>query len=191
VNIALLAWGSLLWKAEPLKIRDPWQSDGPFLPIEFARESDGGELPVVLCPGAPAVAVPWTFLDEADLDAACEQLRIREAIPRGRPDGVGSVSRGNQPGDAFCADVIERWRASQNLDAVIWTALPPRSAGVEGQVPSAREAVAICGGFMEKPEKMRMTGLLGVGPARLTRAGRRSAGLRVLRLNVVARGAGA
>lgn len=142
MNIALLAWGSLLWKAEPLKIRDPWQSDGPCLPIEFARESDGGELAVVLCPGAPAVAVPWTFLDQTDLEAALEQLRTREDIPRGRPDGVGSVSRGCHPGDAFCADLIERWRESKDLDAVIWTALPPRSAGVEGRVPNAREAVS-------------------------------------------------
>ena len=141
MNIALLAWGSLLWKAEPLKIRDPWQWDGPRLPIEFAREGDGGELAVVLCAGAPEIAVPWACLDETDLGVACEQLRIREAIPRSRRDGIGTVSRDQPYVNTFCADVVERWRESKDLDAVVWTALPPRSAGIEGRVPSAGEAV--------------------------------------------------
>jgi hypothetical protein len=40
MNIACIAWGSLLWKPQPLKLASGWHRDGPLLPLEFVRQSD-------------------------------------------------------------------------------------------------------------------------------------------------------
>lgn len=39
VKIALLGWGSLLWDKRPEfdEYHEPWQFDGPELPLEFSR----------------------------------------------------------------------------------------------------------------------------------------------------------
>ena len=36
---------------------------------------------------------------------------------------------------------IRRWMDAKGLDAVVWTALPPRHANKEGQAPDAAQAV--------------------------------------------------
>ncbi len=141
MRIACLAWGSLIWKSDPLEPVSPWHDDGPRLPIEFAREADGGELATALCPddGVADTATYWALLDETDLATAREQLRRREQIPAERTDGIGSVPSA-APGP-FAAR-IAGWLVDRPLDAVIWTALPPRSRGIEGRMPSVDEACA-------------------------------------------------
>ena len=42
-RVAILGWGSLLWKPETLHNQGKWRSDGPWLPIEFARTSNQDE----------------------------------------------------------------------------------------------------------------------------------------------------
>ncbi len=140
MRIACLAWGSLIWKPEPLRTASPWFDDGPRLPVEFARESDGGELATALCPqGVADSATFWALLAETDLVAARDQLRRREQIPVERVDGVGSLPSAD-PGP-FAARIAS-WLAGKPVDAVIWTALPPRSRGIEGALPTADEACA-------------------------------------------------
>ncbi len=151
MRIACLAWGSLIWKPGPLALDARWSSDGPPLPIEFARESDGGELATAITPGVPDVRVYWAPLATTDVDIAREQLRRREQIPVDRSDGVGvtivdatdvsasaQASAGGQP--AELTDRIADWARGKRLDAVVWTALPPRSNGVEGRMPTVDEA---------------------------------------------------
>jgi hypothetical protein len=139
MNIACLGWGSLLWKPGALLLRSPWQHDGPMLPIEFARVGDGGELATVLCEGAAEVRTWWALLCAEDLDAARAQLRQREEIDPAHPEWIGSL-----PSDfaGLGVPAIRQWLTTQPLDAVVWTALPPRFAGVEGASPSAEQAVA-------------------------------------------------
>ena len=143
MNIVCLAWGSLIWRPGILPLDGPWRPDGPKLPIEFARVGDKGELATVLCPGAPLSPVQWAKLNTPELAAARQLLRRREEIPRERVDGVGSVIVGQPPGPLFGSAEILAWATKkQGSDAVIWTSLPPRLAGVEGRVPSRDEAVA-------------------------------------------------
>jgi hypothetical protein len=140
MRIACLAWGSLVWKWEPLRLASPWQDDGPSLPIEFAREGDGGELATTLCAGVSDVVCLWALLEETDLRAACEQLRVREQIPAARRDGIGCIPTLEVAGPYD--ERIAAWAALHDIEAVIWTALPPRSNGVESRMPTADEAVA-------------------------------------------------
>ena len=116
----------------------PWWTEGPSLPIEFARVGNRGELATVLCPGrCPVSPVRWAELNEADLVKARKLLRQREEIPASRVDGVGSVRVGQPPGYLLGATAILRWAsAKKGIDAVIWTSLPPRFGGSEGRVPT-------------------------------------------------------
>ncbi len=125
-------------EAAPLEPTAPWAPDGPLLPIEFAREADGGELATALAPGVADVQVFSAPLATTRLDEAREQLRQREKIPAERRDGIGSTT-GFDATDAIAHRIAE-WARTMRLDAVVWTALPPRSKGVEGRMPTVDEA---------------------------------------------------
>ena len=137
MKIACLGWGSLIWKSGPLPVAGEWKTDGPSLPVEFCRVSDGGELATAISMNAPAVPVLWAWLNAETLTQACQALREREGIPDERCDGIGSLTiAGRHTG------VLSRWAVEKGIDAVIWTGLPPRSASLEGRVPTVNEAIA-------------------------------------------------
>ncbi|MDB5963646.1 MAG: hypothetical protein JWQ72_146 [Polaromonas sp.] len=141
MNIACIAWGSLIWKPGNLPLASAWRPDGPKLPLEFARVSDGGELAVVLCPDAPATPTWWALLALPDLEAARACLREREQAAPEHPEWIGSIPPA--PGaDDGPASAIGAWLRTRALDACVWTALPPRWQGQEGRKPSADNAVA-------------------------------------------------
>ncbi|MDO7896938.1 hypothetical protein [Pseudomonas citrulli] len=71
------------------------------------------------------------------MEDACAALRRREQIPEDRRDGIGVLRTSK-----MAVGTIAEWARARQLDAVIWTALPPRFNGMEGQVPSADEAIA-------------------------------------------------
>lgn len=52
MRIAVLGWGSLVWCPSELDISTGWR-EGPALPIEFARESKGSRVTLVLVPEYP------------------------------------------------------------------------------------------------------------------------------------------
>lgn len=136
MKIACLGWGSLLWKTGALRVRGDWRADGPEVSVEFCRVADGGELSTALCLNAPVLPVFWSLVDTDDLADACHMLRAREQIPEQRTDGVGTVLVKQGHGGHLIP-----WAAARGLDAVIWTGLPPRFAGVENRVPSQEDAV--------------------------------------------------
>jgi len=137
MKIACLGWGSLIWKSGSLPVAGEWQTDGPLLPVEFSRVSDGGELATAICMNAPAVPVLWAWLNAETLSVACQALREREGIPEERCDGIGSLLiAGRHTG------LLSRWAAERGIEAVIWTGLPPRSASLEGRLPTVDEAIA-------------------------------------------------
>jgi hypothetical protein len=139
MRIACLGWGSLLWKPGPLKLKSQWAEEGPWLPIEFCRVGDGGELATALGPGARLIRAWCALLSTQDINDAREQLRLREAVDPTHPEWIGSVPSGEA---GLAASKIEDWLLDSPYDAVVWTALPPRFDGVEGRVPSANQAVA-------------------------------------------------
>jgi len=138
MKIACLGWGSLIWKPAELPVASDWFADGPWLPIEFAREGDSGELATVLCEGVAEVQVLWALLDVDDLDAAREALREREGVSREQPECIGSWPEG--PSSPFQSTLAD-WARGQGLDAVVWTALPPRSGGLNQRKPSPEAAL--------------------------------------------------
>ncbi len=151
MNIACIAWGSLLWKPAPLKLASGWHPSGPRLPLEFVRVSDDSpEVALVLCEGARLQATYWAWLDASDLDAARAMLGEREKITPARPDWIGSIP---PVGGAQVEPRIAAWLKEKGIDAVVWTALPAKSAGTPGRVPSPSEVLAAFAGL--PPSELR------------------------------------
>ncbi|HKS12583.1 MAG TPA: hypothetical protein VJS90_06040 [Pseudomonas sp.] len=126
----------MLWKPEPLRLSGPWREDGPELPIEFCRVGDGGELATAICVNAPLVQVFWAPLEGDDLALACQRLKEREGIPDHRSDGVGSLVVSPDATGPLC-----QWALAKGLDALVWTALPPRFEQLESRVPCERDVL--------------------------------------------------
>ena len=125
MKIACLGWGSLIWKPGQLPVEGSWYADGPEVPVEFARVSDGGEVATALCLNAGPVQVFWAL-----------QAVSSEGIPEQRVDGAGIMLTSHT-----ATGPLETWARSKNIDALIWTALPARTDSTEGRVPGVEEVI--------------------------------------------------
>jgi hypothetical protein len=121
-KIACIGWGSLIWDAQNLLIKREWFKDGPILPIEFARQSIGGRITLVITPEAEPVKTLWALMATDDLEEAKESLRIRENTTN---ENIKCVEKDTQSNDETEKLIIE-WLAKTELDAAIWTNLPPK-----------------------------------------------------------------
>ena len=139
--IACLGWGSLVWDPRELPVQGKWFEDGPVLPIEFARQSRDGRLTLVLVPEYESrVRSLWALFSVRTVAEAREALRQREGIPeKNRDNHIAAWSAGEQAPAAFPEIAI--WATGQALDAVAWTALPPKFGNEEIR-PDVEQAVA-------------------------------------------------
>ena len=125
MKIAFLGWGSLVWDPRDLQIEGSWQTDGPLLPVEFARISQGGRLTLVLYPYTSEVQTLWAYAAHRDLQQAIEDLRKREETSTNH---IGFLSiRDKSSRCNVIQDIlphIRHWAEEKGLDAVVWTDLP-------------------------------------------------------------------
>lgn len=133
MRIACLGWGSLVWDPRELPIRGSWFQDGSLIKVEFARQSQDGRITLVLTEQGTLVRSLWALMDCTNIEDAREALRAREGVPKNKPAFIGSFERGGD-GPAPLAGCSE-WLAHQQLDAIVWTALPPKFGETE-QVPT-------------------------------------------------------
>lgn len=136
MRIACLAWGSLVWDPRGLSVSSPWYKDGPNVPVEYARQSGGHRLTLVLCKSFHIVPSLWAWMDGADLNDAIESLCQREGSSPNRI-GVWRIGEGAPeliPG-------LVAWAKNKGADSVIWTALLPKFQNDDGRVPSVDEAL--------------------------------------------------
>lgn len=143
MKVAILGWGSLIWRDttldgtlgdsdgdHKLKLSSPWHDDGPSLPIEFARVSTGNRLTLVLVPDVPLQKVLWSVSSFGKFEEARENLRRREG------DGVkleaihflkAGIGEKLAPAPALAQTErthVRGWMSSHpDIDAVIWTGL--------------------------------------------------------------------
>jgi hypothetical protein len=142
LKIACLGWGSLIWDPRTLPIRRPWFQDGPLLPIEFARRSDNGHGRITLvivppdCARVPCVRALWALMTVDSFDDAIERLAEREMPKNPREKAIGRWSFGATATEDFpFTDLISTWAQKKGLDAVVWTALPPKNER-DGEMPT-------------------------------------------------------
>lgn len=124
MNIAILGWGSLIWRPGGLRVRTRWRSDGPSLPIEFARISQDDRLTLVIQPGSPDQPTYWAFSEFTILKDARDDLKGREKSKSG--DIHHALRDGSGANDAppEIARRITEWVAQHmDVEAVMWTGM--------------------------------------------------------------------
>lgn len=142
--IACIGWGSLVhdWRDLPCK---KWHSDGPLLPVEFARQSRDGRITLVICPGVTCLPTFWSVLDVPDLQTAKERLGMREyadAGPKWVAKNIGFWDRASATSHGLESDTIATWAALRGFASVVWTNLPPKFNGQDGVMPDEDAVVA-------------------------------------------------
>jgi hypothetical protein len=139
MTIACLGWGSLVWDPRELPVQGQWFKDGPFIPIEFARQSSDGRLTLVIVSSRPTVRSLWSAFTVEDIDVARETLRSREGISK--KDLEKNIGVWNcEDAESSSPPAISEWASRLQLDGVVWTALRPRFNGRDDP-PTADQAV--------------------------------------------------
>ena len=141
MNVVCLGWGSLIWDPRCLPIVGNWHTDGPELPIEFARESSDGRITLVLTEDATPLPSLWATLAVTSLDEARACLARREGVrDRNVKYSIGFWDkRGKSHGRS--KERIGDWAISNEVASVIWTNLKFGFRGSRDQMPTAEEVV--------------------------------------------------
>lgn len=139
MRIACLGWGSLVWDPRELPIQRKWFADGPFVQVEFVRQSDNGRMTLVLDAVAPPVRSLWAVMDQTDIVDAREALRKRERVSREREAEILGWSKGKSS-PKLIIDLPE-WAASRSVEGVVWTGLPSKFNGKEGRTPTIKQVL--------------------------------------------------
>jgi hypothetical protein len=129
VKSAILAWGSLVWDPRELQTAAKFVANGPLLPVEFCRISADGRLTLAIDETFGAVCKTYSAPSALEsLNAAIENLRLREGMSNARAVGFVETVSGRQSGVAVerhpeAVATIAAWAAAIGYDAAIWTAL--------------------------------------------------------------------
>tara|TARA_R110002094_G_scaffold212378_3_gene182879 strand:- start:3307 stop:3897 length:591 start_codon:yes stop_codon:yes gene_type:complete len=144
-KIACLGWGSLIWDtSRPFAVKGDWLHNGPSLPLEFARQSGGNRMTLVIANIEHHVTVLWAELDVASLDQAVLLLAEREDVPNARVIGRWP----NQTEEQYLhQSAIAEWAISQGLTGVVWTALPTGMKKARGLMPTLAEVKTYLAGL--------------------------------------------
>ncbi|MBY5511861.1 hypothetical protein [Rhizobium leguminosarum] len=170
MKVACLGWGSLIWDPRELPLRSEWLTDGPTIRVEFVRQSgkENGRITLVILPTAEEVVSQWAEMNSDDPEEAREMLRLREGRPHRRHIGQWRVGRA----DPTSLPGLSEWAAARDVDAVIWTDLPPKFQGEEGRIPSVEEVAAYLDGLPEGP-RVEAVQYIRNAPAQIDTAYRR------------------
>jgi hypothetical protein len=129
MRIAVLAWGSLVWDPRDLQAAAEFAPNGPLLPVEFCRISADGRLTLAIDETFVAMCTTYSAPSALEsLDAAIENLRLREGMPNAREVGFVELASGKQSDIALqrhpeAVATIAAWATSSGYDSAIWTAL--------------------------------------------------------------------
>jgi hypothetical protein len=165
MRIADLAWGSLVWDSRELAFAEAFRADGPRLPIEFCRVSGDGRLTLVI-EEVLGTSCRTYFAGSAsgDLDAAIENLRVREEMPGAKGVGFVDVASNKQSDRASnrhpkAVESIKTWTRANGFDAAIWTALASNFDGADKAGESFSLEAAIR--YLEMLDVARLSAALG------------------------------
>lgn len=144
-TIACLGWGSLVWDPRELAIQRPWFDDGPFIHVEFGRQSLDGRITLVLAKTDTPVRSLWAVMDATDLASAKMALRMREGIPeKNESFHIGSWSIGQQSPELVLG--LADWAKARSVTHVVWTNLPPKFNS-NTEMPSSEQVVQYLAGL--------------------------------------------
>jgi hypothetical protein len=155
MKIAILGWGSLLWDPADLQLATPFEPGGPSLPIEFCRVSKNDRLTLIIDETYGTLCETYAATSTFDaLDAAIENLRLREAMSGGADVGFVETATQQRSKAAtarhpHAVETIADWAQNAGYDAVIWTALDSHFEARTGEPFSVTAAMR----FLESLEQ--------------------------------------
>lgn len=135
MRVAVLGWGSLLWETDTdrgrafLRHCRTWCNEGPQLRLEFSRisESRGNALTLVIDDkNGDRCKVAYAFSKRRALEDAICDLRRREGTTLKNIGRYWSENGEEKWQNADSDEVrasVQQWARSENIDAVVWTAL--------------------------------------------------------------------
>jgi hypothetical protein len=170
MNIAKLVWGSLHWDPRGLATTGEWFADGPELPIEYARISRGNRLTLVIKPGFDLVTTLYAVSRLTELEAARENLRVREDTDNINNIGFLRFDDGENyvgPDHVLVLEILTVWNACKGFDAVIWSEFAPNFT-LKAKLPFTVQNVIT---FLERlpiEEKDRAMEYIKKAPAQIT-----------------------
>jgi len=124
MNIAIIAWGSLIHNPGNLNIipvdGHNWHYEGPFLPIEFKRISRDGRLTLVISPGAEMIKTFYAVTTYSNIQQAISTLAAREGCPGHRIGTYNCDTETFSPQNFLFKKEIRVWcQYHNNIDAVL------------------------------------------------------------------------
>ena len=126
---AILAWGSRVWDPREVQTAARFVANGPLLPVEFCRISANGRLTLAIDETFGAVCKTYSAPSALEsLNAAIENLRLREGMPNPRAVGFVEPASGRQSNVAMerhpeAVATIGAWAAANGYDAALWMAV--------------------------------------------------------------------
>jgi len=144
VKVAIIGWGSLVWKPEPLLIVGNFEPTTLHLPIEICRISKNKTLTLAIdgtCGKLCPVYVATSGFDK--LSDSIKDLREREETNRkniGFVDLLAEQRSASAQSRGFkTVEIIKLWAMESGYDAAVWTALSSNFA----ETDKANEAFSI------------------------------------------------
>ena len=147
MNIAIIAWGSLVWDPRSFRIKGEWRNQGPRLEIELSRVAKDGRLTLAVDDNDGVEVQTYCAQSvRSDLGDAIADLRDREGTIRKRI-GFFEANNGNCSISEFSdqidiAGIMVAWCKAMGFEAAVWTALPPQFEEQTKTVFSVDNAVA-------------------------------------------------
>jgi hypothetical protein len=157
MRIAIIGWGSLIWCPGNLRIRTRWRSDGPTLPIEFARISRDGRLTLVIHDGAEPQQTYWALSAFDDLEAAKRNLKERE---RANSKDIHYFTLDGRSPNSVPPKISQRIQAwlvgRKDVDAAVWTGLSTNWPDKRNQeVFTVDDALEYVRGLLSEGDRLR------------------------------------
>ncbi|ESY92813.1 hypothetical protein X741_18515 [Mesorhizobium sp. LNHC229A00] len=137
MTIACLGWGSLIWDPRELPIQRRWFDDGPFVKVEFTRQSSDDRITLVITENAAPVRTLWAVMDTTDLTVAKEALRQRE----GKPQQQHIAHWTTREASPSAIPHLAEWANAHGVQSAIWTALPSKYQREDRRVPTIDEVL--------------------------------------------------
>jgi len=137
MKIGYIAWGSLLWDFTKLRLKYPWKDSNIQLPLNFSRISDKGKGRLTLVIDKKNGKLNNVFLARTksnDLNKAINQIKNREKT---RKSNIGYINLKDNTVRTKLLNKehiqnIKKLAIKNNLDAIIWTDIPPNFQEITG-----------------------------------------------------------
>jgi hypothetical protein len=155
MQIACLGWGSLIWDPRNLKLSSDWNTDGPHLPIEFARESSDGRMTLVLVDDFKKSPSLWALLEAESIEIAKACLAEREGLREiNTKYSIGYWVSNSGESYGKCSEEISSWASGKGLDGVVWTNLKYGFRSKRDEVPTISEVIKHLNGLQSPQRKV-------------------------------------